>query len=269
MATRLIYPLVLKDLINDNEIKAPFVKLIPKTSRIRKTNETFDVEIEQDGQTKKTSVPKQKQEAPIKLLKYEDQEVNEIILPMPPNIVNSISGNFQSVEGLGMLAGGDIGKYVKWKMTKAAMALTNALPQEVVMAIKSGIFGGAIDNPHEKTLYAGQNKRSFTLTYENIIPTSAQEETEIRNIINAFLFCSVGEYTQWIIKAPPSFDVEFHSTPGNIILSYNNCKISGLEETMGGIGESFASMESSWPIFNISVTFNEMDFVTANNLLRN
>ena len=265
--TRLIYPLELKDILEDDDYQPPFVKLIPKTKRYDSTNK-IEVEVEVAGTKQIESLPEYKEEKERPEVEVTDVGiVTEIILPMPPSIVNSLSNNFQSVEGMGMIQKG-VGKYLKWKAVKALGSFGGLLPQEIVLAIKSKIQGGAIDNPHEKLLPAGHNRRSFNLTYENLKPTSSEEEAQLRAIIDTLKYCSIGSYGDYVVFGPPSFDIEFHSVAGNIILQYENCKIANFDETMGGSGESFERMVSAFPITSLNITFNEMDYTTREKLIR-
>lgn len=261
---RLVYPQILEELIEDEVFQPPFIKLVPYKKNFKVT-QTTDQEVETVDGTKKVSAGEISED---KIEKGFDN-VTEIILPMPPQIVDSLSGNFQAVEGLGKIMKSGIGGYIKWKVLKGLGSFGGLLPQEIVMAIKSGIFGGGLDNPHEQLLYSGHNRRTFTLSYEDMKPVNREEENTLKNIIDVLKSASIGGYGDLVITAPPSWDIEFYSDSDTLILSYRNCKISDFNETMGGQNtESFSRMESGFPLTSLTITLNEMDFANQRSLKR-
>jgi hypothetical protein len=259
----LVYPLILEKMIKNNEIDPPFVRLTPKTKtyKLEKGEPIEDTVINGTTITKdKVNISTKQTESDSIGFTEDDNVIKSIILPMPPSVTDNLSGNFQSVEGLGMLSRG-LGEYIKWKGYKILGSLGGMLPQEVVAGIKSGLFGGGIDNPHDKLLYAGHNRRSFDLNYEKMLPTSREEEEVMRRIINIFRMSSIGNYSREVIQAPISWDVEFHSSIDNVILRYVDCQISSNNSTWGGDSESFERMESGYPVPGINITMNEMNYI--------
>lgn len=262
--TRLVYPQILEELIEDDEFQPPFVKLVPYKKNFKVT-QTTKQEVETVDGTKKFSAGEISEDKVEKGF----NNVTEIILPMPPQIVDSLSGNFQAVEGLGKIMKGGFGSYIKWKVMKGLGSFGGLLPQEIVMAIKHGIYGGGLDNPHEMLLYSGHNRRTFNLAYEDMKPVDEDEENVLKNIIDVLKSSAIGSYVDMVIYAPPSWDIEFYSDSDTLILSYKNCKISSYDETLGSQNsESFARMESGFPITSINIAFNEMDFTNQNSLKR-
>jgi hypothetical protein len=274
--TRLIYPLELRDLIEssgDNVSDSggyypPFVRLIPKEQKIT-VGESTKVEVETaEGKTVE-SLPTSKTSKQYTVVKVPNVGViSEIILPMPPQIINSLSSNYQGVEGLGLIQNKGKLAYLKHVAVKKFLNPLGALPDAVVAAIKQNIFGGGIYNPHEKLLFAGHDRRSFGLSYDDLKPTSKEEEDQLDAIINTLEYCSIGRYGDWVVTGPPSFDVEFHSIPGHVILEFKNCKIVSFDNTMGGSGgDGIARMSSGFPISSIEVAFNEMDYRSADDII--
>lgn len=265
--SQLVYPSILGKLIKDPTYDPPFIELVPKKKILDKEYIEKKIETELINGTKTTK--KDTYKKPIDKIGIDSNGkiIKQIILPMMPQIVDTLSGNFSQVEGMGMLAKG-VDAYLKWKGFKMLSSLGGALPQEVALALKSGIFGAAVDNPHDKLLYAGHNRRTFNINYNNLKPVSEADEQILKTIINILKQESIGTYEPYVVHGPASWDVSFHSSIDTVCLKYYGCQISNFEETLGGEGEGFARMNSGFPITGFSISMTEMDYVTKKRLKR-
>jgi len=189
--------------------------------------------------------------------------IDAIILPIRPT-ADTIVGQWQSVEGMNL--GGGLGEYIKWKGYKALSGIASTiLPQEVVFAMKSGAFGGGIDNPHDKLAYAGHARRNFDLAWEFMKPRNREEEEILAQIVSVFRITSVGAYGDYVITPPINWRVEFSSFPSyKKYLVYRRCGISNITTQFGGNDGNFKAMESGLPFLNLSISFNELDYIGVN-----
>ena len=200
-------------------------------------------------------------------IKSIEPPISEIILPIVP-VTDTTSGSWTGVEGLGLLQQG-FGKYLSWKFLKGLSGIASTvLPKEIMVAFKNKVLGGGLDNPHEKLMYSGHERRSFDVAYTFMKPESKTDELRLKAIIDTFRVCSVGGYGDLVISPPPTISVDFVSLPiYNNFLRYGRCGLQSCVITYGGEGEQFAAMKSGMPFVTISLTFGELDYVTPNQLM--
>lgn len=201
------------------------------------------------------------------VIEVTEPPIQEIILPIRP-VEDTLSGNWRGVEGLKLLQE-SFGKYLGWKIMKEMSGIASkTLPHEVMVAVKQGVLGGGLDNPHEALLYAGHERRSFSISYDFMKPESAEDEKRLVAILDTFRVCSIGNYDGYVITPPPLVTVSFVSLPNyNNFMRYTNCGIQSCKVSYGGTkGDAFNAMQSGLPFATLSLTFGEMDYVKTSNV---
>jgi len=247
----LCYPFALKDAINNaksgNEPVA-FVKFTPSSPKI------IMPVIKKEVQKKdlKTTEPKVE-------IKEQQIYVDAIFLPIRP-ISDEISAQWTKIEGMAL---GNISAYLKWKLYKSLSGVANAvLPSEVVYAMKTGQFGGGIDNPHERLAFAGHERRNFTIAWEFMKPESREEEEMLTKIISMFKMSALGGYSATVITPPISWEVSFNSFPDyKNFVKYKRVGFTTVNSTFGGEGD-FHAMQSGMPFVSLTLTGSELDYPT-------
>ncbi|HQL66764.1 MAG TPA: hypothetical protein PK151_04375 [Caldisericia bacterium] len=247
----LCYPFALKDAINNaksgNEPVA-FVKFTPSSPKI------IMPVIKKEVQKKdlKTTEPKVE-------IKEQQIYVDAIFLPIRP-ISDEISAKWSNIEGMAL---GNISAYLKWKLYKSLSGVANAvLPSEVVYAMKTGQFGGGIDNPHERLAFAGHERRNFTIAWEFMKPESREEEEMLTKIISMFKMSALGGYSATVITPPISWEVSFNSFPDyKNFVKYKRVGFTTVNSTFGGEGD-FHAMQSGMPFVSLTLTGSELDYPT-------
>jgi len=237
---KLIYPHKLEEMINNDESEpASYIRLIPLM-----TKRTVDVAAQL---TKESMKP---------------MKISQIILPIMP-VEDVIQNNWTSVQGTHLLAEymkyGKIKGVAKYAAFKAERTLGGLLPAEIAYAMKQGFRGSGVDNPHEKVLYAGHNRRSIPMAWEFMKPESEEEEETLRIILEFIRMTAVGAYGEQVITAPISWKIEFVSEPYENFLMYRRCGIDNVTVRFGGDG-SFKAMESGMPFASLSMSMNELDY---------
>jgi len=248
----LVFPLKLKNYINEDADFASFVKFTPKASKF-KIPTLEDIKKNENSSSK--SEAGKVEEVPVSV------PLDCIILPIRPT-VDTLTANWQGVEGAGALAGGWT-NYLTWKGAKALSGIASTiLPQELVLAYKAGFLGSAIDNPHEKLLFAGHERRTFDIAWEFLKPESEEDEKVLSDIISIFRKTSVGTYETLVIGPPPTWEIEFYSFPmTDPYLIYEKCGVSA-SVGFGGDGNEFKAMESGMPFMSLSLSITELDYPT-------
>ena len=248
-----VYPHKLRDIINtagkNGRDQASFVKFTPSASKV------IVPTIIPEPETKSKKV---KDDDPNKVkIKYIDVGIKGIFLPIKPT-EDTVVGSWQSVEGMGFTG---IEEYATWKGYKALSGiLLTILPQEAVFAMKSGVFGGGIDNPHDRLAFAGHSRRSFQIAWEFMKPANAEEEETLNSIISIFRMTSLGNYGKYVIAPPPAWQISFHSFPNyKTYLAYRRCGFASVNVKFGGEGD-FHAMESGMPFMSLSLDVNELDY---------
>jgi len=256
----LVFPSKLEDYINESGSNAEkkdldayvsFVKFVPSSPKI------IVPEIEEEAETtsKKDSLKKEDD------VKVKIQElsigVDAIILPIRPT-EDTINGSWQSVEGMGF---GNLGSYLSWKLKKTLGGIASTiLPQEAVFAMKSGMFGGGIDNPHDILAFAGHSRRSFTIAWDFMKPANRRDEEILTQIVSIFRMSSLGSYGHYVIGPPVSWKVDFYSLPKYPqYLRYRRCGFNSVSAKFGG-DERFHAMESGMPFLSLSLDIGELDY---------
>jgi len=242
----LIYPFELKDAINSSitSQSISFVKFTPSSPKIK-----MPVLVKKSD----TGIPQEESTE----VKEQQVMIDAIFLPIKP-IVDSLSSNWSNVQGMGL---GSLSEYLKWRAYKGLSGvMSRVLPEEVAIAMKTGAFGGGIDNPHDRQLYSGYSRRNFSVGWEFLKPTSREEEDVLTKIISFFRMSSMGGYGKLVITPPISWNVSFNSFPGykNFLL-YRRVGLQDVSVTFGGDGE-FSAMSSGMPFMNLSLTCAELDF---------
>ena len=259
VGSELVFPTKLKDIINENEPIAfvqfsPLAELtvIPQIDDLSNTNEN---KIKDDAKLiEKTPVSVQ---------------LRSITLPIRP-VSDSITGEYQSVEGLGKLREG-MASYIAWKGYKKLSGLVSSVvPSEIAIAAKTGLLGGGIDNPHDKLLFAGHQRRSQDFQWDFLKPANKEEEAVLRAIVNVFRKSSLGSYGSLVIGPPPKWKVEFYSTPlfagSKPFLRYKSCGIQNCTVKFGSETDDFKAMESGMPFISLSMTLSELEYPTQDDV---
>lgn len=250
----LVYPHELRDMINNSSEQDPvaFIKFTPSAPKV------IMPAIKKEKQSDKLNTEEEKVE-------IEPQQIfiDSIFLPIKP-ANDEISAGWQGVEGMGL---GDKWAYAKWKLYKSFSGIANAvLPSEVVYAMKTGKFGGGIDNPHERQAFTGHQRRNFTIAWDFLKPTSREEEETLTRIVSMFRMSALGGYGAYVITPPISWNISFNSFPGyKNFLVYNRCGFTTVASTFGGEGD-FHAMESGMPFLSLSLTGGELDYVSQKNV---
>lgn len=248
----LCYPFALKDAINNaksgNEPVA-FVKFTPSSPKVIMPSvrkELQKKELKQGEEDK---------------LKYVQQQlfVDAIFLPIRP-VSDELSAEWTKIEGMGL---GNKWAYAKWKLYKSLSGVANAvLPSEVVYAMKTGAFGGGIDNPHDRLAFAGHQRRNFTIAWEFMKPESREEEEILTKIVSMFRMSALGGRGAMVITPPISWEVSFNSFPDyKNFVKYKRVGFTTVNSTFGGEGD-FHAMQSGMPFVSLSLTCSELDYPT-------
>lgn len=189
--------------------------------------------------------------------------IDSIILPIMP-VDDNINCEWTSVEGMGL---GNLTEYIKWKLYKVGSGIVgNILPSEAVYSMKQGIFGGGIDNPHDRLAFAGHSRRNFTLGWDFMKPESQEDEKILSQIISAFRILSLGTYDKFVIIPPISWTIDFMSFPNYTpLFTYKRCGFNSVQTKMGGEGEWHA-MESGFPFMSLTLEINELDYATRDDV---
>ena len=180
-------------------------------------------------------------------------------------MTDTITQNYQGYEGANYKGG-----ILAFLERKGAGALNAALPSELAYAIRTNFFGGGIDNPHEKILYAGHQRRNFTISWDFLKPDNLEDEKILLDIINIFRRNSIGYYENVIIKPPTYWNIEFYiQTEGSAvkpILVYKQCGFSNVAVTYGGQGEGFKVLKSGTPLLSLSMDISEVEYPTKDDV---
>jgi len=252
----LVFPAKLKNLINDRENQISFVRFYP-IAEIQIMPNVEELKNDKKAEVKKDL--KEVEKKPVNIT------LNSITLPIKP-VSDSLTGEYQSIEGLGKLQQG-LGDYIVWKGYKALSgALGGMVPSEIAIAAKTGLLGGGIDNPHDKSLFSGHQKRSQNFSWDFLKPANKEEERELISILNVFRKSSLGSYGKVVISPPPKWKVEFYSGPlydtSKPFLRYKSCGITNCVVNFGGDTENFNAMESGLPFISLSMTLSELEYPT-------
>jgi hypothetical protein len=247
----LTYPFALRDAINNaksgNEPVA-FVKFTPSSPKV------IMPVIKKEVQKKdlKTTEPKVE-------IREQQVYVDAIFLPIKP-ISDEISAQWTKIEGMGL---GNKWAYAKWKLYKSLSGVANAvLPSEVVYAMKTGAFGGGIDNPHDRLAFGGHERRNVTIAWEFMKPESREEEEVLTKIISMFKMSALGGYSATVITPPISWEVSFNSFPDyKNFVKYKRVGFTTVNSTFGGEGD-FHAMQSGMPFVSLNLTGSELDYPT-------
>ena len=254
IGSELVFPTKLRDIINENEPIA-FVQFSPLAEL---------TVIPQIDDLSNTSEDKIKDDAKLMEKKPVPVQLKSITLPIRP-VTDSITGEYQSVEGLGKLREG-MASYIAWKGYKKLSGLIGSVvPSEIAIAAKTGLLGGGIDNPHDKLLFAGHQRRSQDFSWDFLKPANKDEEAVLRAIVNVFRKSSLGSYGPLVIGAPPRWKVEFYSGPmfvkgGKPFLRYKSCGIQNCAVKFGGETDDFNAMESGMPFISLSLSLSELEY---------
>lgn len=254
----LTYPRRLKREIDNSKANDPvaFVKLTPMSTKVT----VPDVKYENIASKKnETPVEKALSDEPKLKVVEESIKVDAIILPIRP-VDDDLTGQYSQVEGMAL---GSIGAYMGWKMYKSMAGVASAvLPQEVVIAMKTGIFGGGLDNPHDRMLFAGHQRRSFSLKYDFMKPENEKDERTLGQIVSLLRMSVLGGYGKFVITPPLQWKVSFHCFPNYPnFLQYERCGLTNAQVAFGG-QEQFHAMESGMPFLSLSLSFAELDYPT-------
>ena len=242
-----VFPLKLKELLEEDDLSssACFIRLKPRFYKV-----VPDIV---NKVTKET---------------LEGLKLNSIIMPIMP-VEDTIQNQWGSVEGAQLLAGGaSLPKaidYAKWMLLRGASA---ALPDAISATLKQSYFKGATINPYDKMIYQGHQRRSIPITFNFLKPESAEDEKNLRSIVNLIRTLSVGSYSGIIITQPIQWDLEFVSLPDyDRFLKYTRCGIESVSVKFGGDGENFNAMKTGMPFLSLSVVFNELYYPTKKDLV--
>ena len=246
----LVYPHNLRDLINSSSESDPvaFVKFTPKSPKItvpRLTEKPLDPSTVETGQDDQIEIIEQ------------SIAVDAVFLPIRP-VQDDLSGNWQSIEGMGL---GNLGAYLKWKMYKSLSGVASTvLPQEAVYAMKTGVFGGGIDNPHDRLAFGGHQRRTFNIAWEFLKPVNRSEEQTLIQIASLFRMGTLGGYGAYVIAPPMYWEVSFSSFPSyKNFLRYGRVGFQSCSITFGG-DDDFHAMESGMPFLQMSLACSELDY---------
>lgn len=251
----LFFPYKLRDVINDVSIPVAFVQFSP-INEIQIMPQIDDISNLEKNIIKEDAKEIEKTKVIVKL--------KSITLPIRP-VSDTITGEYQSVEGVGKIEQG-LGKYILWKGYKALSgAIGGVIPSEIAIAAKTGLLGGGIDNPFDKLLFSGHQRRSQDFTWDFMKPANKEEERTLRAIINIFRKSSLGHYGDYVIGPPPKWKVEFYSQPTfetKPFLRYKSCGISNCTVKFGGDGDDFNAMESGVPFMSLNLSLSELEYPT-------
>lgn len=260
----LVYPLQLRDMIlkldsiGTEKPIISFVEFSPLVETIKiPTVKEFMTETT-NPKTKKTM---SKKETTVSVeIKKQKLAIDSIILPIKP-IEDTLDGSWSPIEGMGF---GSYKDYFQWKLMKGLTGVASTiLPQEVVIAMKQGVFGSAIDNPHEKLMFSGNTRRSFSIGWNFMKPRNRNEERLLVLIANLLRIGSIGTYGKMLIYPPITWSVKFHSLPDYpSFLRYDRCGFASVAVKFGGSGDNFNAMSSGFPFLSITINVNELEFPT-------
>jgi hypothetical protein len=254
----LVYPNRMRSLINEgtpNSTKDPISFVLFRPMIIQQQYPTWE-EQEKSGDQKLDANTQSTKE---KIIPPEG--VRAIILPIRP-VTDSITADWQPVEGMGF---GSVGDYIKWKGYKAITGvLGGMIPSEVAIAAKSKFFGGGIDNPHSKLMFAGHQRRNFEIAWDFLKPENEQDEKDLESIISIFKKCMIGGYGKYVIFPNMFWEVSFYSMPNyKAFFRYKKAVILNCTNPMGGSGDEFKAMESGLPFMSLQLSVGEYNFPTV------
>ncbi len=245
----LTFPHDLKNLINDsNNNNISFVMFVPTSPKIIKPNIT---PVPITSQFSLTDMANKVE------MKYNPIGVDAIILPIRPT-EDSIMSTWEQKEGMAMFdSGTNATNYLAYK---ALSGISSKLSENAIIALKSKLFGGGLDNPHDKMIYSGHMRRTFQIAWEFMKPSSKEDEKTLNNIVSIFRMTSMGGYSSTVITPPANWRISFHSLPDyENYLVYKRSAFSNVSVKFGGDGE-FHAMKSGMPFLSLSLDVNELDY---------
>lgn len=213
-----------------------------------------------------------------------------IDLYMPPTVSSTYGYNWGK-EDLGMLgaafqAGNALTQIDSWsKAADAWEVVKRTLAEQGVKVLTStasaltplkfdaarDLATSTLDNPYTEVLFNGVENRTFSFTFK-LLPRTAQEQTIIKNICDAFKFHAAPEVkfegqTNYLLF-PSEFDIQFlhRGGPNPWLFGISTCALTnvGINHSPDG---SFTSHKDGSPFATeLTLQFTEMELLTKDSI---
>lgn len=275
---------------------AAFIVFTPKEVAYINANDEYNYQTESAKKEVRDRIEKTKKILYARdLVTKDDEIIRSITLPIN-KISDSLKSNYKLMNGLDLLASG---QYASWGATNIPRLLKMGgnligslplggfagkaiggvgsvlanLPDEWKALGRSVFANGYMENPHDMMIYDGVERRSFAITYNFMKPQNRDEEEDLKLIRKIFRSTQIGNYKEniWSVSAPTSWYVAFYSRPLDNgldwshtpppFLTYNNCGLVNSTFNFGDQSQdiNFSRMESGEPIFDMSLSFLELE----------
>lgn len=200
---------------------------------------------------------------------YEIQELSNIFLPLPENLQNTYSPQWNMEDmiilngirdTIDALAGGDIGQAIK---SGAGGVLAAASSNNG--GLLSQKIGALTPNPKKQALFTGIEPRNFVFEY--VFSAQSKQEAEviegIVKTLNRYSLPSLEDPRDAFYKFPAEFSIKFHNVKGFPDISWCVCKGISTNYAPG----SMQILESGHAIqIGLTMTFEETSLRTQEDM---
>lgn len=183
--------------------------------------------------------------------------IEEIYLPISRNGVSeSITNNWDASENMSNTSAGN---FLKTAIGKQAKNLAPGLAKFTEFQT------GQILNDYSALTYNGNNFREFTMSYD-LIPASAKEAENIKEIVNSFKKYSLSEYKGFKVLYPSFWAIDMIIPNGEAPVKFKDCVIVDVNVDYFQ-DENMSTFKDGNVNKSLSVSFREIERISRTNIV--